>query len=239
MNSISDQRDFYNDHWRDFEYANRLKTARCAAIIYELAALKIYQPEILDLGCGTGWLAGILGTLGPTTGVELSDEAIKQAALRHPYVRFIAANFFELNWPSGTFDVVVSQEVLEHVEDQAGYLTLAYQALKPGGYLILTTPNPRTFTAMPAELRKSWSQQPIEKLVPISDLKEMFRTHFRIRTVTTIVPGYGKTGSYRLVNSPRLRKILGQIGLERTFDYVRGKIGYGLHTLIVAEKPAD
>jgi len=236
QDSVNFQRAFYNKHWRDAEHVNMLKTARCAAIINAIAKLKIYQPTILDLGCGSGWLAGILGILGPTTGVELSDEAVEKASSRYPYVKFFAANFFEWDGPSERFDVVVSQEVIEHVEDQAGYLKLVHHVLKPGGYLILTTPNPRTFDAMPDKVRESWSRQPIENWIPIPQLKDMIEPHFAINQLTTIIPGYGVKGSYRFVNSRRVKNVFGVVRLGTAFEYLRLKFGYGLHTLVVAYK---
>ena len=61
--------DFYDDRWKGFQYANRLKCHRAAAILDALASTRLKQPRILDFGCGAGWLTNILSMFGPATWV--------------------------------------------------------------------------------------------------------------------------------------------------------------------------
>lgn len=110
-------------------------------ILAYLRSLGLQRPIILDMGCGMGWFANKLAQFGPTTGIDLCDEAIEHAKSKFPEVTFKAGNVFEMDLPKQHFDVVVSQEVIAHVPDQVGYLERAAQVLKPGGYLIVTTPN--------------------------------------------------------------------------------------------------
>ena len=233
---IESQRAFYEDRWRAYGFANRLKLERCVAILEGLAATRFYQPKILDLGCGTGWLSGMVGNFGPTTALDLSSVAVEDAALKHPQVQFIQADV--LNWEHGTeqFDVVISQEVIEHVEDQRAYIQVANRMLRRGGYLILTTPNARTLNAMPEEQRDSWSQQPIENWVSISELRKLLNDHFEIVRLTTIISGYGVKGTYLLANSRRLRSILEKFKCGSLFDALRLRLGYGLHIVALTIK---
>ena len=103
---IQSQREYYNDRWQKQNFLHPLKRARCAAILQAFAECKLQNPRILDLGCGSGWLAGILGNFGPTVGVELSDIAIETAALANPQVEYICADFFD--WD---FDFAIGQDV--------------------------------------------------------------------------------------------------------------------------------
>ncbi len=233
---VESQREYYNTYWSGRQFENRLKLMRCNAMIKAIITVRITQPRILDLGCGTGWLAGILGHFGPTTGVELSDEAMKIAAQKYPYVEYIATDFYEWDHPKEYFDIVISQEVIEHVEEHDRYLGLVHDLLKPGGYLILTTPNPRTFYAMPDEVRVPWSQQPIENWISIQDLRKLTQNQFRVTKLTTIIPGYGTKGVYRYMNSKKLKRLLEFINGREAFESLGLFLNYGLHTLMVAQK---
>lgn len=234
--SLEEQRRFYNVRWKGFEFANTLKLARAIAILEGIASTRLKEPRIVDLGAGSGWLAGILGSFGPTVAVELSDEAVRTAASRYPYVEVVQADILEWNFPRQAFDIVVSQEVLEHMGNQPAYLEIAHGLLREGGYLVLTTPNASTMAAMDAGQRENWSRQPIESLVTIEELRSLVSRCFRIERLTTIIPNYGVGGSYRIANSGRLRRILASVGLGGAFDRWRLEAGYGLHSVVVARR---
>lgn len=53
-------------------------------ILGYLRSLPLERPTILDMGCGMGWFANQLAELGPTTGIDLCDEAIAQAKSKFP-----------------------------------------------------------------------------------------------------------------------------------------------------------
>ncbi len=236
MTSIAEQRQFYNERWKDFTFANRLKLARCAAVLDGVIATRIYEPRILDLGCGAGWLTSILGIFGPAVGVDLSDAAISDARQRYPHVQFLQADIFHWDYPRGAFDVVTSQEVIEHVEDQAGYLAIAHGLLRSGGHLILTTPNAATFRAMPPEQDAAWDRQPLENTLSIGRLKALLRPDFQIVRISTVIAGYGGKGLYRLASSERLWALAARLGLDDFFDLARRRLGYGRHIYALARK---
>lgn len=239
MSNLTFQREYYNERWRTFEFANGLKLARCIAILDSIRSLRLREPRIVDLGCGAGWLTAILAQFGPTLGVDLSDEAVRVASEKYPHASFTQADLLDWDYPREYFDVVVSQEVIEHLDDQQGHLELAYGLLRKGGFLILTTPNARTFYAMPKEVREAWTNQPIEKWLTVKELKEILMRHFDRVCVKTIIPGHGIKGSYRFVNSYRVNRLLTLMKLNNVFDSCRLACGYGLHTVAVAQKPHD
>lgn len=230
------QRAFYEQRWQEYAFANFLKLARCVAILEGIAATKLYQPKILDLGCGTGWLSSVVGNFGPTTAVDLSSTAVENAAIKHPHVQFMQTDVFDWDYPEEQFDIVISQEVIEHVEDQNAYLGIAYRMLRRGGYLILTTPNARTLYAMPEEQRNSWSQQPIENWLNTSELENLLKDRFEIIRLTTIIPGYGVKGTYRLANSLRFKSFFEKAAGGCLFDDLRLGLGYGLHIFALTKK---
>ena len=99
--------------------------------------------SVLDLGCGNGFLAGLLAERGcDVVGVDADGGGIEIAARTYPTVRFIQADVTQLtcNDLSRVFDVVVASEVIEHLYDPEDFVKVARMFLKPDGRLILTTP---------------------------------------------------------------------------------------------------
>ncbi|MEO0732746.1 MAG: methyltransferase domain-containing protein [Bacteroidota bacterium] len=99
--------------------------------------------RVLDVGCGGAWLAA--ATLSHHDLVVSCDAAHKnttEALKRLPAPNHLAvtADVYQLPFAQGTFDVVVSAEVIEHVPDVSGYLDSLLRVVKPGGRVIVSTP---------------------------------------------------------------------------------------------------
>ena len=97
--NLDEQKSFYDDRWKDYSFVNQAKLERCTAILSTIADLKLNQPEIVELGCGSGWLTAILGAFGPATGVELSSVAVAQASARYPSASFLQADLGRWEYP--------------------------------------------------------------------------------------------------------------------------------------------
>jgi 2-polyprenyl-3-methyl-5-hydroxy-6-metoxy-1,4-benzoquinol methylase len=214
------------------EYPHERALRRGDKILAYLRSLRLERPAILDMGCGMGWFANQLAQFGPTMGIDLSDDAIEQARAKFPQVAFQAGNVLEMELPDQHFDVVVSQEVIAHVPDQAAYLERAARVLKPGGHLILTTPNRFVHE------RVEWPDQPpghIEKWLSRKALKRLLRPHFRVLRRTTAVP-MGHRGILRLVNSSKgnwfFRLLLGARRVEALKEWA----GFGWTQIVLAQK---
>jgi SAM-dependent methyltransferase len=94
--------------------------------------------RVLDAPCGGGGLALALRRAGlDAWGADLDEEA--QPALSE---RFLLADLNQAwPWPDGYFDAVFSIEGVEHLENRYLFLREAYRILRPGGALVITTPN--------------------------------------------------------------------------------------------------
>jgi 2-polyprenyl-6-hydroxyphenyl methylase / 3-demethylubiquinone-9 3-methyltransferase len=99
---------------------------------------------VLDVGCGAGLLCEPLARLGAqVTGVDAALENI-EAAKAHADLSGL-----DIDYRAGelaeqgldTFDLVTCMEVIEHVSDPAAFIAQLAAHLKPGGLLILSTPN--------------------------------------------------------------------------------------------------
>lgn len=95
--------------------------------------------RILDVGCGTGANAVELSSYGAVVACDRSMDALGMAAGRGVR-RLCAASAPDLPFAAGTFDVVTAFDILEHVEDDAGFLRDLERVLAPGGALAIHVP---------------------------------------------------------------------------------------------------
>lgn len=101
--------------------------------------------RLVDLGCGGGELAARLrGTGWRVFGLELVES---QAALaRGRGVRVAVGEVSEgLPFRSAEVDLVFAGEIIEHLLDTDGFLAEVRRVLRPGGVLVITTPNLASF----------------------------------------------------------------------------------------------
>lgn len=187
---------FYEEWYRRRSDAKNIdQLCRLQAIQQCLRPLRLKACRILDLGCGSGWLANALSIYGTVTAIDLSDEAIRQARQRYPHIHFQAGNLFETPL-EGAFDVVVASEVLEHFSDadQQRLMQLIDDHLRPGGYVILTTPNQPVVEQFGIEEAHGHAEgilQPIENHLTGRQLRALIASRFepvRFRTALFFQP---------------------------------------------------
>jgi SAM-dependent methyltransferase len=102
--------------------------------------------RILEVGCGSGGLLVAASRAGATiTGVDVAARWLVVARRRladHGLdVGLIAAAAERLPWPDGWFDAVVADSVLEHLDTPARALDEWVRVLRPGGRLVVWSPN--------------------------------------------------------------------------------------------------
>ena len=97
---------------------------------------------ICDLGCGNGHISGRLAALGyDVTGVDASRSGIQIARRTYSSARFIETLIDEsLGERLGTFDLVISSDVIEHLYRPSDLLEAAGSLLNPRGQLLIGTP---------------------------------------------------------------------------------------------------
>jgi ubiquinone/menaquinone biosynthesis C-methylase UbiE len=99
--------------------------------------------KVLDVGCGVGIFGQVLKERYSKIeiyGIDISKQAIDQS--RKNRIKSQVADI-EKKWPypDNNFDLVISQQVIEHVINPDHQLTEARRVLKKGGRFIITTPN--------------------------------------------------------------------------------------------------
>ncbi|MGA9117378.1 MAG: class I SAM-dependent methyltransferase [Bacteroidota bacterium] len=105
--------------------------------------------DVLDLGCGTGRHAVRLAAAGArVTAVDFSEGMLAEARGKAPggEIRFLVHDLHDsLPFGDGTFDLVVSGLVLEHLRDLAGFFTEARRVLREGGGAVVSAMHPAMF----------------------------------------------------------------------------------------------
>jgi 2-polyprenyl-3-methyl-5-hydroxy-6-metoxy-1,4-benzoquinol methylase len=236
--TIDEQRDFWDwhwEHWQERKTINEWKNRRHETILSSLHSLSLEHPRILDLGCGPGWYTESLASFGTTTGVDISEEAIRMAKSRFPNIQFIAGNLYDLPLPTEHFDVVVSQEVFDHVEDQIGFIERVAYFLKPRGYLILSCANKFVMDRLEEGKFPVQPDAHIARYVNRKELKHLIEAHFRFLRVKSILP-IGHRGILRLVNSHKINAVLKYVLSSKYLEEMKERLGLGHQLIILAQK---
>jgi SAM-dependent methyltransferase len=97
------------------------------------------QARILDAGCGSGRNMVELARHGTVTGVELSETSVALARERGAG-DVIAGSVLEMPFADDSFDLAVSLDVIEHLEDDLTALKELRRTVAPGGALLVTVP---------------------------------------------------------------------------------------------------
>lgn len=161
---------------------------------------------LLDIGCGEGRFAEVVKRRYPdvkVVGIEPDGAAAKTAESRLDLVinstlDRASEKLHELRY---TFDTIVMNDVLEHIEDTAGALQIVGRLLKPDGSLILSIPNVRYYlNVRDLALRGEWEYK---------DFGILDRTHLRFFTRSSIKSTLEQAGfvveTLRPINRERVK----------------------------------
>lgn len=131
---------------RHYEYMGRpdpagpLLRRRLRRLLSPLERVRTHG-RLLDVGCGIGGLLEVAAELGWTPfATEVSASCCAQLRPRL-HDRLHEGELTGAPFAAGSFDAVVLVEVIEHLLDPRDYLAAAHKLLRPGGALLLTTPN--------------------------------------------------------------------------------------------------
>ncbi|MER8611819.1 class I SAM-dependent methyltransferase [Mesorhizobium sp. M1216] len=97
--------------------------------------------RIFDLGCGNGSVASELSEKYSVVGIDASSSAVAMANRAYPNLKIeIGSAYDDLSAKYGTFDTVLSLEVVEHLYDPRAFARNIFNLLEPGGTAIISTP---------------------------------------------------------------------------------------------------
>ena len=111
---------------------------------YMIAKEFVKGKRVLDIACGEGYGSFLLHQWGAlkVTGVDISADAIENAQMNfsHADIEFICSNAQNIVFEE-KYDVIISLETIEHVNDESQYLNVLKNALTDDGILIVSCPN--------------------------------------------------------------------------------------------------
>jgi len=130
-----------------------------------LDGLDLRNKNILDVGCYDGTFLSLMKNRNNGFyGVEASDWGFEQARKKGIEVRqFFFNDETKLPYEDNFFDVVVAGEIIEHIYDTDFFLVEIRRILKPGGKLLISTPN---IASLGRRLLLLFGKNPIIELSP-------------------------------------------------------------------------
>lgn len=134
-------REIASEHWHRYAFARPLAHGR----------------RVLDAACGEGYGSALLAAAGgDVLGLDIDAGVVDHARTRYadvPGLRFDRADATRLDaYADGAFDLILSFETLEHVREQERLLDGFARLLAPGGLLLVSTPDKRSYTDLTGEV---------------------------------------------------------------------------------------
>lgn len=220
-------------------------------VVRKLVESELFSPDtrVLDIGCGTGNYAAALAeaTNCRVSGIDPSPRMLDRARGAAPWESLVLGSAETVPFPDDSFDVVMSSDVIHHIENRGAYFREAARVLHLGGHLVTVTdshddiPNRRPLSShFPETVEVELQRYPP---VPIL-LNEMARAGFTAPRLTQVSRDYALTDiqAYRdrafssllLIDEESYQR-----GLDRLeSDLVRGPIPcISLYTIIWATAP--
>jgi 2-polyprenyl-3-methyl-5-hydroxy-6-metoxy-1,4-benzoquinol methylase len=104
--------------------------------------------RVLEVGCGYGYFLNCALEAGyDAYGIDLSPEAVKQAAERHPGRVFLGSLEEVPEIQEQQYDVIFGSHLIEHLTSPGAFLETASRLLRPGGLIVMVTPNIKSLLA--------------------------------------------------------------------------------------------
>jgi 2-polyprenyl-6-hydroxyphenyl methylase/3-demethylubiquinone-9 3-methyltransferase len=149
----------YRDYGFDSDVASHMHRYFLPPIL-ALSGSLASGARVLDVGCGNGSTAGCFLAKGcEVVGIDLSETGIAVARQAYPTGRFEVApadEFILQNLRCEPFDLVISTEVVEHLYAPRSYASGCFQALRPGGRFICSTPYHGYFKNLALAVLNKW-----------------------------------------------------------------------------------
>jgi 2-polyprenyl-6-hydroxyphenyl methylase/3-demethylubiquinone-9 3-methyltransferase len=126
----------YFDRWMsDYDVCRR------ALLIRKHIGQKASDKSCLEVGCGTGKISEAVADIVGTLTVSDISEKLAREVGQKLNVPWLQEDACALSFPDNSFDVVISSECIEHTSDPKRALREMTRVLKPGGLIVVTSPN--------------------------------------------------------------------------------------------------
>jgi SAM-dependent methyltransferase len=163
------------------------------ALYRELIARHLKTGDrVLDAGCGRYMnVCRDLSGTAHMVGIDL-EETIETDNQSAPYG--IRGDLNHLPFPPGFFDMVISRSVIEHLDDPPGVFREFARVLRPGGKVVLVTPNKYDYVSLIAAITPFRVHQfLVSRIFPVSE-HDVFPTRYRANTLSALRKAFRSAG---------------------------------------------
>jgi SAM-dependent methyltransferase len=144
---------------------------------YAFASCFLEGKEVLDIASGEGYGSDLLSKVAKSVhGVDVDDLSVAHANRKYGTARlkFLAGDACSIPLEAHSVDAVVSFETLEHVEDQDTMLSEFKRILRPGGLVIISSPEKHAYN------QKNEHENPYHKKeLDFQEFENLLKGHFR------------------------------------------------------------
>jgi ubiquinone/menaquinone biosynthesis C-methylase UbiE len=177
------------------EVQNNYLFQRSIKAYYEAAT--IISGKVLEIGTGSGYGVEIIsGVANEFITVDKFDTKIDFS--KYPNVKFVQGNVPPLDFEANTFDSAITFQVVEHIKDHHAFIREIHRVLKPGGKLVITTPNIKmSITRNPWHIRE----------YTVDQFRNLLSTYFSSVEAKGVY-GNEKSDTYYQNNKKSVQKIL-------------------------------
>ncbi len=233
---LREQQSFYDAGWRGELDRGKEQRGNLQANLDFLARTDLLRPghKILEIGCGIGTVVAELTKQGyDATGTDISQVAIEHGRTKYGNVRLEVQPAEELPYADGTFDVVLSFDLFEHIARIDRHVSEVHRVLKPSGYYLFQTPNKLANMVAETLAYKSLKWRRVHpSLHSPGQLRRRLAKHgFEARFI--------KMDQMNEYTQAKLRR-LGRIArLAERLDFTKLPLGLQINLYVVARKMAD
>jgi len=190
--------------------------------------------EVLDIGCGGGFLTHYLAEQGhQVKGIDLSEQSLEMARKLDPSgkVEYTRASAYALPYPDESFDVCTAMDLLEHVESPGLVIKEAGRVLRKGGLFFFHTfnRNPLTYLLVIKGLEWCFSNVPPRihthpLFIKPKELKELCENHsLEVKEMKGVRPDFSNQAFLKMVFQ---RKVAEDFGFVSSRSLSTGYSGY-------------
>ena len=131
----------YSDYFSE-ESIDRLLTEARSKLSIVTHYCDLRNKDVLEIGCATGETCHVASQFGAhVAGCDLSAAVIGIAQSRYPTLEFHTTPADSIPFPPQSFDLILAFELIEHLPKPSLFNDEVLRLLRPGGILVLTTPN--------------------------------------------------------------------------------------------------
>lgn len=240
------------DHWW-FEGRRQVVEAVMDEYLPKTAPGAPDRPSLIDIGCGTGAMLGMLGTFGDVTGLEMFEEAAELCRAEYGDAVDMRIGRIPDDLPAdGSFDVACAFDVVEHIEDDLTAVRRICDTVRPGGLFVSAVPAFPILWGDQDVLShhfRRYRRKPYEELLRAGGFTLERSTYFNtwlfppaaaVRIGNRLLRSDGAEPRSDLeLSSAWLDKVLTRVFASERHVVRRGSLPFGVSLLAVARRPLD